>query len=380
MVRSLNATILACFFLTAGTLRAQSEAVLPATSPAALPMVQEPTGPSNPSVDPLVKPASGCCGMAPRHDLADYGYDGHCVPGRTCHPLPEDDTPCGRLLAGIYNGICCPDPCYEPSWIAAANAAFFQDSPRPVTQTRIRWDNVRDYGFPDSAEYFWGQIGVKAMKNPTPSLNYNELSLYQEIAAKGASMFFELPYYSIDPLNNAGASGIGDMNLGVKTVLLDRELLLVTMQFRTFIPSGNFTAGLGTGHVSLEPSLLAALKLTHDTYLQMQLTDWIPLGGDSGFEGMVFHYHLSLNHDLWQHGDFLNVIGTIEFNGYNYRGEFTDVTGTVVGLDGSNYFNAGPGIRLQICDKFDMGFGAAFGFGSSHGPGQIYRTELRIRF
>jgi hypothetical protein len=380
---------LACFLLTAGTLPAQSDAVsLPEGSPAVLPAVggnaanlQPPTsGPSNPSVDPFVKQASGCCGMPPRHDLSDYGGNGgQCVPGRTCHPSC-DDSPCGRLFGGLYEGLCCPDPCYEPSWIPAANAAFFQDSPRPVTQTRIRWDAAFDYGFPDSAEFFWGKIGTKVLRNPTPSLNYGELSLYQEIAAKGASVFFEMPYYSIEPANNPGSAGFGDINLGVKTVLLDRELLLVSMQFRTFIPSGNFTAGLGTGHVSLEPSLLAALKLTHSTYLQMQLADWIPLGGDSGFEGNVIHYHLSLNQNLWRHGDFLNVVGTVELNGYCFRGEFTDATGAVVGLDGSNYLNAGPGVRVQICDKFDLGVGAAFGFGNGHGPGSIYRTELRIRF
>ena len=56
------------------------------------------------------------------------------------------------------------------------------------------------------------------------------------------------------------------------------------------------------------------------------------------------------------------------------------LAGAVVGLDGSNYLNAGPGIRVQICDKFDLGVGAAFGFGNGHGPGSIYRTELRIRF
>ncbi len=389
MLKPLTAALV-CLLVTAGALRAQQiDVPLPAGSPALLPVVdlktaKEPTptgGPGNPAVDPMVKQASGgCCGSAPRRDIGDYGGSGEqCIPGRNCHPF-HDDTPCGRLFGGLYECLCCSDPCYEPSWIPAANAAFFQDSPRPVTQTRIRWDSVFNYGFPDSAEFFWGKIGTKGPKNATPSLSYGEVSLYQEIAAKGASMFIEMPYYSIEPVNNPGSAGFGDLNMGVKTVLLDRELLLVSMQFRTFVPAGNFTTGLGTGHVSLEPSLLAALKLTHSTYLQMQVADWIPIGGDSGFEGAVFHYHLSLNQNLWQHGDFLNLVGTAELNGYSFRGEFTNTAGTLVGLDGSNYLNAGPGIRLQICDKFDLGLGAAFGFGNGHGPAQIYRTELRIRF
>ncbi len=331
--------------------------------------------------DPNVVPASGCCGMAPRnHDLASYGCSGQqCVPGRTCTPI-ESNTACGRLFGGLYNGLCCPDPCYEPSWIPAANAAFFQDSPRPVTQTRIRYDAVHHYGFPDSAEFFWGKIGSKGPSNPSPYLNYSSASLYQEIAAKGASAFFETTYLSTDPLNNPGYSGFGDMNVGVKSVVFDRELLLVTTQFRTYIPAGAFTKGLGTGHVSLEPSLLAALKLSPNTFLQMQLADWIPLGGSPGFAGMVFHYHFSLNHNLWRHGDIFNAVATMELNGYTFRGQYTDLTNTAIGLDGGNYLNAGPGLRLQFCDKVDLGFGAAFGFGNGHGPGQAYRTELRIRF
>ena len=282
-------------------------------------------------------------------------------------------------MGGFCEELCCPDPCYEPRWIAEANAAFFQDSPRPVTQTRIRWDAGFDYRFPDTSEFFW----AKAPKGPaaTPSLRYNDLTIYQEIAAKGASVFTEIGYRTVDPATGPGGSGMGDMNLGVKTVLLDRELLLMTMQFRTFIPTGNFTAGVGTGHVALEPSLLAALKLCPHTYLQTELSEWIPIGGAPGFASSVFHYHFSLNHRLCHWGDCVSVIGTVELNGYNFQGAFTDFPGgAIVGNDGSNYLNAGPGVRVQFCDRIDFGFASAFGFGSRHGPGQIYRTELRVRF
>jgi hypothetical protein len=174
---------------------------------------------------------------------------------------------------------------------------------------------------------------------------------------------------------------MADMNLGVKTVLLDRELLLVTTQFRTFIPIGNFTAGLGTGHVSLEPSLMTALKLTPKCYLQTQLAEWIPLGGAPGFEGAVFHYHFALNHTLIHQGDCVHVVGTAELNGYSFRGQFTDFpSDKAVGLGGRNYANAGPGLRVMFCDRCDIGVGMAFGFGNGHGPAQLYRTEFRLRF
>lgn len=361
--------------LLSGTLHAQTEAAASET---------DSQNASCPIDDPDVKQAgcSSCGGGSLPPGAADYPYTGgQCVPGRTCGTC-DSVTPMGRLCGCIYEGICCPDPCYEPRWIAAANAAFFQDSPRPVTQTKIGWDSVVNYANPDSAEFFWAQIGLKGPKTATPSLNYNSLSLYQEIAPKGASAsaFISMPYYSVEPEIGPGAAGFGDMSIGAKSVILDRELLLMTTQFRTVIPIGNPLVGLGTGHVSLEPSLLAALKLCSDTYLQMQIADYIPIGGDPNFAGMVFHYHFSLNHNLYRQGDFLNVVGTLELNGYTFQGEYTDQFGNVLGLSGTSYFNAGPGFRIQICENWDIGLGMAFGFGSEHGAGEIYRTELRFRF
>ena len=43
----------------------------------------------------------------------------------------------GRLLCAIHHSICCPDPCYEPCYIPAANAGFFLDSAKPVTMMRF---------------------------------------------------------------------------------------------------------------------------------------------------------------------------------------------------------------------------------------------------
>jgi hypothetical protein len=376
-------------FITASSLFAQSETPANLLPPTIKTIdVQNPPPAVTSIVDPMVQPASGCCGssgLPPVSGYSSYGCSGcgnGCVPGRKpmCSGCTSDSL-FGRLCGGLMDELCCPDPCYEPMWIPAANAAFFQDSPRPVTQTRIRWDSAFRYTFPDTAEYFWARTGSgnKGPANASPSLKYNDLTLYQEIAAKGASAFVEMVYRSLDPVGNPGEAGLGDMNVGVKTVLLDRDLILVSMQIRTFIPSGNFTTGLGTGHVSLEPSLLSALRITPTTYLQTQFAEWIPLGGTSGFEGSTFHYHFSLNQNLCHH-DYLNVVGTLELNGFSYRGEFTDPdTGVATPLSGFNYVNIGPGVRVQFCEQVDIGVGAAFGL-THHGPGQIYRTELRIRF
>jgi len=53
----------------------------------------------------------------------------------------------------------------------------------------------------------------------------------------------------------------------------------VTFQLRTYAPTGNASLGLGTGHFSLEPSLLYFKQLTERLTIQAQFTDWIPIDG-----------------------------------------------------------------------------------------------------
>src|SRR5206468_11329650 len=101
------------------------------------------------------------------------GGDGSCACGDTCNsctckPGLSNDCPIhgcpqtavGRFLVGLGKCICCPDPCYEPVWVLTANSAFFQDSVRPRTYTRFRWDAGRNVTQPDRAEYFWARIAA----------------------------------------------------------------------------------------------------------------------------------------------------------------------------------------------------------------------------
>lgn len=171
------------------------------------------------------------------------------------------------------------------------------------------------------------------------------------------------------------------MKIGTKSLVFDRDLFQLGFMMQTTIPMGNFTVGLGTGHVSLEPTLLSAVKLTPDTYLQTQLSEWIPLGGDPDYMGSILHYHFSLNHVLYRPVHNVELIGTAEFTGYSFQaGQFTDpVLGQGRRSNGTAYINLGPGLRLVVCTWLDFGFGASFAVGE-HGPGQVYRTEMRMRF
>jgi hypothetical protein len=353
-----------------------------------------------PAADGGVVPAgcSSCSGGllgAPGPNLGPVGCDGccggNCYPGRKpCDCCCDSNSRCGRFFCGLYECVCCPDPCYEPHWEALADAAFFQDAPRPVTQMRLRFDNVWNYPFPDKAEYLWARADGRGAGPKPPAgvlgekrVEYRDISLYNEVGIGRFSTWMELPYRHVEPETFNGASGIADLVIGTKSLLLDCELLQVTFGFNTHVPTGNFTKGLGVNHVSLEPTLLMALKLTPTTYLQGEAAYWFPIGGDQTYEGPIFHYHLSLNHLLWCCGTGIKVVGNVELNGYEIMGgAFTDpFTGQPRSAkDVGDILSVGPGIRLIFCDKIDVGLGSAFKVTADSMGEEFLRAEFRWRF
>jgi hypothetical protein len=363
---------------------------------------------------------TGCCGGE-----CCGGCGARCVPGREncyCDCCCEPKTCVGRFFLGMYQCICCPDPCYEGRWLAVADTAFFLDAARPVTQMRLRWDSGFDLTKPDRGEYFWARERTTPNQlepqNPwarhgfgkgplgiARGVDYQDLSLYTEGATDRFSFFVETPYRHVDPhaaditFDLSGqqipcrASNFGDINVGTKALLLDCQLLQITFQFKTFIPTGDFTKGLGTNHVSLEPSLLFNVRLSPKDYLQGQLAYWIPIGGDPVYQSDIFHFHLSYNRVLCCPCPGLQLIGTVEVNEWSVAdGAYTATD--FLGLGGTNgtqlapvavsgrttIASAGPGARLFICDKIDVGVGTAFAFTDDHWARELIRAEFRWRF
>jgi hypothetical protein len=341
--------------------------------------------------------------------------DNGCYPGRP--PYCRDgcnDTFCGRVLGGIYDCLCCPDPCYDPPhWLAVADAAFFTDAARPITQQRLRWDSAFDIKNPDRAEYILARENTKGIQqiascrgNGGPgrgipcalhSIDLEELSLYTEGATGRFGVFASIPYREVEvnlsPFENPNncpcksQSGFADMTAGTKTLLLDCELMQMSLQLTTFIPIGQSSKGFGTNHVSLEPALLFALKLTPTSYLQSEVAYWIPIGGDQVYQANVFHAHLSLNHILCCMDRKFQLIGTAELNEWTvFGGGYTTDSGDAVnklyfGVSGSTSIaSIGPGIRAVICDKIDVGVGTAFALTGQRWAEETIRAELRWRY
>lgn len=363
------------------------------------------------------------------------GCGGHspCVPGRRpCDCCcDEHGGACKCFFCGLYHCMCCPDPCYEPRWLAVADAAFFQDAARPVTQMRLRWDTAWGLKDPDRAEFFWARDKTNPNqlepggpcarhgfgKGPAciaSQVDYEDLSLYMEAAAGAAGLFIEMPYRHIDPTTAPASAvikgmpdpatgmtgpavccpeaGFADMNIGTKAMLLDCELIQITFQFKTYIPTGNFTKGLGTGHVSLEPSLIFGIKLSPTAHLQIQQAYWIPIGGDPLYQANVYHGHIALNKILWCPCRDFKIVGTMELNGWQiFGGAFTDpdlvlanpMNGTLSPVSHSAstvMLNTGPGVRMVICDRIDLGVGSAFAITGSRWAAETVRVEFRWRF
>lgn len=422
---SISAETLATLVVPAPMLgEEEQDAARTAVAKAAASLLGQPeSAPSAPSVLPAPRvvnttpaplPAASCatCGRGrmgrPVHPLGGHlkgghlgdaftscsgcGADWRCHPGRTpcgpCH-LHEHDGPVSRFFCCFYECLCCPDPCYEPRWNQVANAALFVDGARPVTQTEVRWNGSRGGIFPDRSEYIWARADGMG-RGPRPpagvigpiQFDFDDLVLITETASEKFSAIVELPYRAVSPDIYAHGAGFGDMAIGTKTLLYDCELMQVSMQMKTYLPVGNVGKGVGNGHVSIEPSLLFAVKMTSDCYFQGQISEWIPIGGDPFYAGSILHSHFSLNHVIHRFGPEIPLVGTFETITYSFQdGAYTDaLLGPFQGSSGETYVSMGPGVRLFFCDKLDIGFGTNLAVTGDHFSREYYRLSVRMRF
>ena len=358
-------------------------------------------------IDPGVSKV-GCtrCGQLGDPGDLNFGYcaTGRCTPGRAmCYPYTGDSL-FQRVSSLIYQCLSCPDPCYEPSWKPLANAGLMLDSPRPQTMFRLRYDRWSNITTPDRGGFFWsganGQgLGpkplrlaqsTKGIKPPVPQpifANINDATYSMEAGAGGKMAFFlNFPYRLVNTNDTYnGAAGFGDMSLGTKSVIIDSELLLLTFQFKTYMPIGNASKGTGLGVVRLEPSLLWSTKLSEKTYFQGQLGEWIPLGGSNYF-GSVLLSKFSLNHELLEIIPNVPLIGVLEVDGWTFQnGRYTQLFYTadkqISALsrpaNTQSYWNIGPGARVAFGNKADLGMGLLFGMGSQSWGNPIVTVDFR---
>jgi hypothetical protein len=336
------------------------------------------------------------------HGCLTCGGGPNCVPGqKPCNPpYHECETTIGAFCQRLYECLCCPDPCYQPAWVPAANASFFADYARPRTVTRLRYDNLEAMTRPDRNQFFLNQVkgpgnNLRAIRGNQLFARLQQLYLYQEAAGERGSFFVEIPYRQVNMSWAPTQAGFGDINFGIKSLLFDCEMLQISFQFRTFMPSGNYVDNLGTGQFALDPSILASLKLTPSTYFQGQFGNWIPLGGPGNVNlssgnkmaGGVFYWLMSLNQVLWYTTPDSPLIATLEMDGWSFEdGGYTSAIrsgGTahrVPSGGGVSYFNIGPGLRQSVCNRLDFGGAITWATDTVHWAQPWLRLEARFLF
>lgn len=237
-----------------------------------------------------------------------------------------------------------------------AFSLFDIDPAQPFNNFRIRAVLASRLRTPDRAEYFWSKAG--GGKGPAlgeSTINYQEARMRMELGSKKFSTAFEVPFRSTDPQFNKNHAGLGDMQLIVKTVLLDGKQWMLTQYFGTHFATGNAAAGLGTGHVSLEPGILFRNELQDDTWMHGELKFLFPLGADPVHAGQVLKFATGFNH-VWIESDHDAWIPSLELVAFSVlNGMATDSFGRLRPIDHDSIFYLTPGLRYAVDNKGDFG-------------------------
>lgn len=335
----------------------------PIPLPAPRPEYPAAPGDSLESVQPIETYADGC-------DACELGQ-------------AKQRTWSGRLYSALMAAACDCDRCDRPEWTLLESASFFLDSARPQNRTRFRWDYGPNLIFADRNEYFMARIGGSgpALPRGTRPIDYHELSQMTEIAHGNFSTFVITPYRSLDMDALGHEAGFSDVQIGTKSLLHDSPLLQVAFQMTTTVPSANPRKGLGIGHVALEPSLLFGLCLTDRAYLQAQIAQWTPLGGDPGHAGALSRWGFALNQEVWRRDADNRFTVNFDLFGYSFQdGAYTDSNGVTQPSNNETYLYLGPGFRWLLCGKFEFGLGSVYAVTRNHFAEQIVRSEVILRY
>ena len=245
----------------------------------------------------------------------------------------------------------------------AVNSAGYIDNAIVGTYYRSRFDAAYNNSKPDRAEFFYpasAQLGGGGLLLPETELDFQEFSSYFELAfTERFSAFIEAPTRLINPEINENDSGFSDLQTGFKYALIPCPDRYVTFQFRVYTPTGDEQAGLGTGHVSLEPAILWYRRMNDRFSLFGEFRDWIPIGGSQDaatgddFAGNVLRYGIGSGYDIYRCCDTCNdrrltlvseVVGWTVLDGL-----FTDPnTGTAVDASGDTIVNLKVGTRYTL--------------------------------
>ncbi|HEX3315411.1 MAG TPA: transporter [Gemmataceae bacterium] len=269
----------------------------------------------------------------------------------------------------------------------AMTAPGYLDPAAPANVFRFRFDFEHFIDRPDRAEFFYaksGLLGGRGVNELQSTINTQVLTSYLEVApTSGFSVFADLPYRIVKEQADTDVDrGISDIDFGIKTALILQPDQILSLQLKAYAPSGNASDGLGNGHWTFEPSLLAWKKLGDKTQIYAQFGDWIPLT-NSDFAGNVLEYGAGVSYTAFERGNFrvspiVEVLGWSVLSGKEFTGLTTPVP-MVLDAAGTTIVNAKFGVRLEAgSQSLYFGYGQALTHDVWYRD--IFRMEYRVQF
>ncbi len=259
-----------------------------------------------------------------------------------------------------------------------AFALFDIESAQPLTNFRIRTLAAYGRNFPDRSEYFWART-VDGAGPPLPerSVDYQDLRMRLEMGSKAFSTAFEVPFRAVNPEVNSNHAGLGDLQITIKTVLVDGKAWQLTPLFAIHMNTGRAVAGLGTGHVTLEPGVLLRYIWNEETWLHWQLKYWVPTGANPLHAGDLVTFGLGINH-VWRESDYRAIIPSLELVSYSFQsGLARTPAGGLINADGIHAFQLTPGVHYVIDNGCDFGLLEVGSFmGLSFSDERLYQSQL----
>jgi hypothetical protein len=262
-------------------------------------------------------------------------------------------------------------------------APFEIEVSQPQWNFRIRNDGFVRFQRPDRSEFFWSRPSSANGRGPglvERTVNYQEVKFLYELGGPKFSTGTELPLRAVDPEFNDNSAGLGDINVTVKTVLIDGRIWQLTQMMRTYFATGVARRGLGTGHIAMEPAFLIRYKINPGLFVHSEVRFLYPLGAHPDHSGEVVRWGIGTSW-VWYETDFIALLPTLELVGWSLLDglESQPPPLPAAEVDSATIINVYPGMRIVIDDNGDFGL---FEFGISGGVAltseHLYESMLRI--
>jgi hypothetical protein len=252
----------------------------------------------------------------------------------------------------------------------------------------------------DLAEFFIPQCKCGSPPGTGPpidltNLNAQILHLYGEYAVnRRFSVFTDVPVRWLQPVEPksilfGNQAGLSDVMAGFKFALAASPQHYVTFEVQSFFPSGSPSKGLGTGHYSVQPSILYYQRVTNRLTLESEFGGDHPIGG-TDFAGDVLNYGIGPSYKLYASDRFefaplVEFIGWRILNGQVTNGTPSECTNSLetnptCSAAGINILNLKGGARVTVGAHNSVYVGYGRALTGAYWYLRVMRVEYRYTF